>query len=536
MSKLKVIDNPKTIEDLFLNLAKEEEIPISIHNQHMKNHALLRFHDGEDMPYIVIRDKVKSMENLKETEITFFYKETFINFLTELEKITEETFYIQRPERIRTSYKRTKTRYQVEVEDNVYVIFYGMSDRYRVIDMSTSGFSMEMDRDVFEKSHHIRNIMIILGKEGTIYVDGVVKYVKEQGDGSYRYGVEFLNIEWMFYQKIFTFTFKKLYPDIKQFKDIPMEDLTSLYNESKYIRPKNTIPQKSYLDDFLKIDALKDKPMISINLIKQRDEEIDAIASAVRTSNETFYIANPFWMNGEGDNEQKLDIYAGITDSLLGHPYFEAAQMFIDSDCEWDIELFRIIRDIIGDEEKISLCGMRVIDCLVDEVQESNEDECYNFGEIVNPQTIIKAIKSQEIAIRTLAKGYSLDNFYKDRVREDYRAFNLEIERKAYVLLKEKEPTIFFIQEATSVNIDLDGNLNHVVVYFKQKPKDEKALIRAIKSKVSPLYKRMGVTQFKILWMCDEPLEDIPSRYMFELLMNREGVAEFLYFLKANTV
>jgi hypothetical protein len=103
---------------------------------------------------------------------------------------------------------------------------------------------------------------------------GLLSMPRHLGRDSFRFGIEFLSIEWIFYQKIFSFIFEKSYPDIKQVRDFSLEDISNLYNESKYIRPKNTLAEKNIMNDILKIEQLKNKPMISINLVQQREENI----------------------------------------------------------------------------------------------------------------------------------------------------------------------------------------------------------------------------------------------------------------------
>jgi hypothetical protein len=48
-------------------------------------------------------------------------------------------------------------------EDHVFIVIYGLNDRYPVIDISTSGLSFESDRDLFDEGQAIRNIMVTLG-------------------------------------------------------------------------------------------------------------------------------------------------------------------------------------------------------------------------------------------------------------------------------------------------------------------------------------------------------------------------------------
>jgi hypothetical protein len=49
MSKLRVVENMKTIEDLFSNLSKQEEIPVSVHNGQDKKYAMLKFLEDDNI-------------------------------------------------------------------------------------------------------------------------------------------------------------------------------------------------------------------------------------------------------------------------------------------------------------------------------------------------------------------------------------------------------------------------------------------------------------------------------------------------------
>jgi hypothetical protein len=535
MSKLRVVENMKTIEDLFSNLSKQEEIPVSVHNGQDKKYAMLKFLEDEKSPYIVYRDGNPPMKSGEETELTFFYKETFINFFTSIEEILGEKYLIKKPSSLKTSYKRTKTRYKVMKDDHVFIVIYGLNDRYPVIDISTSGLSFESDRDLFDEGQAIRNIMVTLGTGETVYVDGVVKYAKTVGEGFFRFGVEFLSIEWIFYQKIFSFIFEKSYPDIKQVRDFSLEDISNLYNESKYIRPKNTLAEKNILNDILKIEQLKNKPMISINLVQQREENITAIASALRSSNQSFYVQQLLTMQDqEIENIQKTDLYAGLADSLLGHPYFESLLMYVHDDVEWDLEMFRIMQEIIGDEDKVYFKALNAYTIKTDQQYGKTSIDAYNLDQIKPFLTYSSQIMN---GLEKSSYSYTSDSFWLEKLQETYANSGYKLERKIFEVKKRGEVIAYGVGEIFSKDIDVDGFMNNLRFHVVNPNEDVNEMVTCLLKQASLYYKRYGVEQFTLLTdrkvtlgILDEEVQ------VHRLLMSREGVVEFLYFLKANIV
>lgn len=535
MSKLRVIESGKTIGDLFTNLARQEEIPVSVHNEEEKMYAMLKFLDDEKSPYIVSRDQSISLESGQKTELTFFYKETFINFFTSVEDIADEKYFIKKPSSIRTSYNRTKTRYNVKKKDNVFVVIYGVSDRYPAIDISTSGISFEADRELFGEGQAIRNIMITLGNDLPVYVDGIVKYVKSIGDGCFRFGIEFLSIEWMFYQKIFSFVFEKGYPDIKQMRDYSIEDISNLYNESKYIAPKNSTYNKGMMTEILKVERLKDKPMIAMNLVQQKNENIVAVASAVRNFNKGFYVQKILTVpDEEVENVQRTDMYAGIADGLLGHPYFETLIMYVNDDVEWDMEMFRIMQEIIDDETKVSFKGFNIYACSV--------EQCLNEVNLVTNKTddfsnFLKWVNTSSNSLEMSAYSYNKGQFWLGKLKENYRISNFEINRDLFEVKNGEDIIAYAVSETVSKDIDIDGFMNGFRLYLVDENVEVDDVIASLVEVVKPIFTQKGIESFKIIVDHDVSISSLCEvESTHRLLMSREGVVEFLYFLKANIV
>lgn len=536
MSNLRIIDSEKTISDLFSNLSKHEEIPISVHFGEEKKFAMLKFLDNEELPFFLCKheDKMK-IKTGEKVEITFFYKETFINFESEVRDVKDEMFFINHPINICTSFKRTKTRYKIHKEDNVFISVYGYENKYGVIDISTSGLSFEADKDLFDEGQSIRNIMVVLGGGQPVYVDAVVKYVSAIGESYFRYGVKFLSIEWMFYQKIFSFIFEKSYPDIKMMKEFSLDDVSSLYDKSRYIRLKNSGYGKDVMNSILKLEKLKNKPMISINLVQQREGSIDAIASALRVFNQAFYIQQILSLPEEDmESLQKTDMYSGVADCLLGHPYFDSLIMYINNDIEWFLEMIRIMQEIINDEEKISFEPFEVYEC---NTNTSFEKSSFNSVLIEDITDFLTFSNKTFSHLENQTYCYNNTNFLLSDLQDVYQSMGYFISRKIFEVKRGGELIAYAVAEAFSEDVDIDGFMNNVRLYTIEKDFDMGLVVESLLAEVSLFYKKFGLEKFLLISKqtihCDK-IEEKES--VHRLIMSRDGVVEFLYFIKANII
>jgi hypothetical protein len=406
---------------------------------------------------------------------------------------------------------------------------------YQVIDISTSGLSFEADRNFFDEGQTIRNFMLVLGSGQHVYVDAVVKYVSSISDSYYRYGVKFLSIEWLFHQKIFSFIFEKSYPDIKMMKDFSIENVSSLYDKSKYITLKNSSHSKDVMTNILKLENLKNKPMIAISLVQQREGNIDSIVSALRIYNQAFYIQQILSSSEEDVGSfQKTDMYAGIIDSLLGHPYFESLVMYINNDVEWFLEMIRIMKEIINDDEKIIIQPFEIYQC------KTSTKFNNSTVDITVSENIDKFLKDSANIIPEIEKStfcYYKDNFNLHDLADIYQSMGYFVSRKLFVIKDQKELLAFAIAEVFSEEVDIEGNLNSVKIYKVSEKFDINKEIEPLLCEVSAMYKKFEINNFIVISNKDIKNKKVPKKEsVHRMLMSREGVVEFLYFIKANIV
>jgi hypothetical protein len=534
MSNMRIIDSEKIISDLFKNLSKNEEIPISFHFRGEKMFAKLRFLDNEEQPFIY--SELKGSLDIGEiVEITFFYKETFINFETEITNIKEERYYIANPLSICTSFKRTKTRYKVQKEDNAFISVYGKVNKYPVMDISTGGLSFEADKELFDEGQSIHNIMLVMGNAQPLYIDAVVKYVISLGDGYFRFGLKFSSIEWVGYQRIFSFIFEKSYPDLDFMREFSAEDVASLYDKSRYIRLKNCGNGKNVMEKILKLEKLKNKPMISINMVQQKEGDINAIASAVRIFNQSFYIQQLVSLPDDDiESIQQTDLYSGIVDGLLGHPYFETLIMYIKNDVEWFLEMMRIMQDIISDEDKVVFEPFEVYECRTDqEYTKSKFGVC--ISENIKDFLVYANENLKPLEIQNYC--YKEENFFLNDLQDVFQSLGYSLSRKLFEIRNKDELVGYAVAEAFSEDVDIDGFMNNVRLYHINKEIEIVDYIEDILSEVSLFYEKFGIKKFFLISKEQINSEKIePKESAHRLIMNRDGAVEFLYFIKANII
>jgi hypothetical protein len=289
------------------------------------------------------------------------------------------------------------------------------------------------------------------------------------------------------------------------------------------------------MESILKLDNLKNKPMIALSLLQQREGNIDSIVSALRVYNQSFYVQQIITTLSEDvGNFNKTDMYAGIIDSLLGHPYFEFIHMYVNNEVEWFLEMIRIMRDIISDDNKMILKPCEIYSC------NSNEDFVESEIEVTVSDDIEKFLDNTKDSIMPIEIDsfcYAKETFDLLDLGDVYQSMGYFLSRKLYEIKDNNRLVGYAISEVYPNEIDSDEKLNALKLYILDNDFNVNKNIETILSVVSYHYKKFGIDNFVVISgknIKNKKLTKIESSH--SMIMSREGVVEFLYFIKANII
>ena len=80
-------------------------------------------HKTGDEPLVHYSEDVYSFEIGDNIEISFFYKDTFFEFESQIIDIFQGEFSIKKPELVNASFTRSSTRYKIKKDENAFLRF-----------------------------------------------------------------------------------------------------------------------------------------------------------------------------------------------------------------------------------------------------------------------------------------------------------------------------------------------------------------------------------------------------------------------------
>jgi hypothetical protein len=127
--------------------------------------------------------------------------------------------------------------------------------------------------------------------------------------------------------------------------------------------------------------------------------------------------------------------------------------------------------------------------------------------------------------------------FWLEKLQETYGNSGYSLERRIFEVKKRGEVIAYGVGEIFSKDVDIDGFMNNLRFHVVNPNEDVNEMVTCLLKQASLYYKRNGVEQFTLLTDRKETLGILEQEVqVHRLLMSREGVVEFLYFLKANIV
>ncbi len=543
MMNLKRIEDGKYVLDLFKNLSRRKEIPIVIHGNHEQDYATMSFSPQKDDQLSIATENVKMELYIGlDLEIHFFYQEIYYSFSARITGLSGCKATIQYPATIFTSFKRLLNRYKIEPDVNACVALSSFNQRFRLRDINTKGLSLFAADELFQEGERIRNLLVEIGGEIEIRADAEVKHVSRHNNGQYVYGLVFIELEWTGYQKLFTYIFGKNYPDLKPLADFTMEELAGLYEESRYIslKPKDDEAQ-FFMDHIGRLEQLNYKPEIAANLVYLRNGKLLSVGSVFRMYDRTFFGQQLLLAPGARLNPRaKTDIYIGLADVMLNHPYCEYYLTYICSDAEWHQELFDKINARINDRDKFRVDRLASFECSAsgDRVVETHFSHgtgpYYRIEALDEPSEFLAYTAGNLSFLENQCYHYQPEHLYLDEIRSTCQSFGFDTGRKIWRVFQAQTVIAYVVAEAYPDVMNPFDIMDTCRIYFIAGATDTESILQTILVEVSRFFARFQTKTFTLIANVLDSMGSIreisgltPQNHLLRVMANREGLSEY---------
>lgn len=527
------IENEEYINNLFRNLARKSEIPISLGN--LSGKMIFNDRKGNDI-HLQFVDPEVSFAIVNNSRVTFSVQEASFAFEVNPARVDAHNYKIKKPTKIFPLFRRLLPRYTFKPGEEAYITFLNSFNKYQVIDINTKGLAFISKKRLLEKENFSVKIMI---NSFDIYTDGKIKHSCNK-NGLYSYGISFFNMDWESYLKLFKFIFQRAYPNLRELGDFSKEEIYNLFEESGYLNLKPKNEMQVHFNDMVKvIDKIRNKILINTNSVYY-DKSILSSASLLRIYNQTFLghqLAAK--VTTKTNLKSKTDIYLNLVDHILNNPYIENHLAYFINDLSWHDKMYKKIRDYINDAglfiyDNLNFLEYNIKDLITLKINTDIKIELLdNYDEF-----IIFANQNLE-TLTNYCYGYNKENINLTELKQIYSVFNLLINRKIWRISKDNVIG-YIVAEVYSNGLNLFNVLDMCRIYLNNYDNISE-IFPAILNEVSIFYLQYQKNKFNILFKyhnTEKTNYDIPYlKYInvfARVMANKKGMSLYRKFLTSN--
>ena len=536
LKKHENLNDSISIQELFKNLERQGEITITIRIKENQFPAIMVFNHKTDYePLVKYSEGNYSFKASDNIEISFFYKNTFFVLEAQIIQVFEGSFLIKKPESVNASFARSSTRYKIKKNESAFLKFQENTINFKIIEVSTTGLSFEIDAKTLCEGDILRNLIVNLNESLSFYFDAEVKYIKQSKD-IFVCGLSFANIDWTSSQALFHYIFQKYYPNLKSLNNFSELNMSELYSKISNIGQGTLSNENNNLTyEIENIDKLKDKPTISVNLLYEKNNIIMGANSALRIYNRTFLGHQPVMLPETYLNPKvNADIFIGLAEHLLNHTYFENFITYINSDTEWYISVFKYISHIINDSEKLSFDNQLCYEYNIDyDIKEKVSE--YNTEILDNPSEFIKYCGESLTSLESTCFNYNINNYNLDEIKGIYHTIGYSVERRLLRTIKNNKAVAYAVAECFSGEINFDNSMDTIKIYILEDEADLQTILHSILTQITKLFKIKNKNKARIYiqspsGICDDVLINELGKKLSinRIMMNRDGMVEFV--------
>lgn len=544
MNKLKRIDDKDYITNLFRNLAKQKSIPITLTLKNKQFRANLSFTVRKGCePSIIIEDdaiELKAGEKVKvsfsDSELGIFFKTVTIN------ACIGNGFDIVRPILVYASFRRLVPRYKFSENEEATICFEDDDVRRRLTDMSVNGLSFLSTNRFLEAEATINNALISINRDFQLYINGKVRYIKQNNQCLYQYGIEFEKLDCSVSDKLFELMNQKVRPELKSFKSINRSDIEEVIegsNPKHGFEPKKTIESVSS-----NLEEMKNNDSIFSGFSYHSNGKCLALGTSLRIYDRTFIGQQACCVQeAQFDPKPWTEIYSGLADHLLLDPYFENYMICIPKDNTWQVEAMADIEKIISDKDKFSLDFLECYVCNTLRLRCDNIKSQYVCESLDHIDTFLEYCRCNLSPLTVRSYGYHCNSFFLDEIKLVYESLGYFMERRLFCVKKDGKIVAFTIAESSSDAFNFNGINDHCRLYLIKTGLDINQILRTLLPVVARFFDQYGKRSFRILVRptehstddCKVPGVEFENEFA-RIIMDHRGLVEYKKLLAPNFV
>ena len=547
MKSFKPMNDRKYVLDLLKTLSRRKKISVVVQHYGLSHYAVMSFNPQKvDEFFIAGENERIDLSPGDEVEIRFFYKEIFYAFSALISSFSDAKAVIQCPTTIYTSFKRLTHRYQIDPRQEAFVYQTSHPDQpFRLHDISVQGLALISDLESFQKGDRLRDLQVMIGTEFEINAEAEVKHFYRNHNGKYVYGLSFVELEWPVHQKLFHYIFQKSYPDLKPLADFTREELSDLYDESRYLslKPKDDEDQ-AFMSTIISLEQLNYKPELATNLIYARNGKLLSIGSVLRIYDRTF-LGHPLLLAPGAclNPKAKTDIYIGLADFILNHPFGENYLSYITNDLEWHQDVCGKIKELIDDREKFQFDLLSCFEYRLAEITSDEIPRDYRVEVLDNPGEFLSFAADNLSSLENQCYHYRSTTVTLLEIESTYQPFGYRMGRKLWRVLQNGTIVAYVIGEAYSDVLNLYNMIDGCRIFLKNENGYNGNIGQIINALSLELREFLSSYQKEIINIYIDVLSDSDDLNISGLkhkgnigrvMANREGLSEYKKLLMAN--
>ncbi|MDP4093203.1 MAG: amino acid adenylation domain-containing protein [Bacillota bacterium] len=541
MKEFRKICNRADITELFKNIARAKEISVSVQSGNKQLNAVMTFeYKTGCSPVLRFSDNDYQPLPGNKVELSFFFKEIYFVFETNIKDSYQKAFHIEQPNSVIAQFIRKRSRYRVQNTDGVYVYFNSGELKYRVIDLSLNGISFENQAGLFSEGETIRNAVLEIGENITLSFDAAVRYMKQSRD-TIKYGLNIISLEWSAYQILSAYISERLYPGLKSLTFFSKDDIAALYEHSKHTGIGNCSIQKNeFISAVGELEKIKNNQQLSINLVYRKNDRLIAVGSALRIYNRTFLagetlVVPEFRLNPK----MKADILIGLYDNISSHPLFDNLITYVQADFEWYQHVYEGVGAVINDNRIYETGYYKVHEC-----DAENTDLTIDSGEYYtvpeeDPSGFLEFSRSKLSSLELACYGYDSSNFNPAEADKAFNKSGYSVKRQLFKITGGKN-TSYAIADCITGFPECKGFQNTLRIHSAEDTQISGQLLGSVLSQASRFFLENGVKKYKVLYRksVNEPTDIskkiFKSSPVIRVMMDRQGISEFYRLLSTN--
>lgn len=523
----KRIVNETHIENLFRNLARQKNVPVTAsYRGHVFDAELLFAEKRGILPELHVSSSAIKLEPGKSVEIRFSNKGVFFLCEMALTAATGDTYRLNFPSEVHSQFRRLYSRISVADKGAAIVTaFHGVKPLY-ISDISAGGVLFRTLAGVFSTGAKLKDVRLTLGYT-EVYVDLEIRHTRHDNRGRHLYGAKFRNLNLKTYAALFSWVLSRTYPDVFTLESIDLE-----------------CDEKLCGDRVAAQRQLASNPALAAGFASYRNGRVQALGTLARIHESTFMGHHLLELQTLGADPKSVNrLHLAQADYLLNHPYFAYYTSYISEDLSWHKHIFTDMERIIGDSGIFHFTVLQHFEYAITTL----EDPVFITAALCVEDESQKGFKEFAAAelppLESGVCGYSAETLNQPVLEQVFAALGYTTERRVWRIEKEGSVLGYVLAEAYPDEVEAVNLANCCRVFPLQYGADFQDVLEAALPQVVRFFRKNGKRKFHILFRAWTPVAStlvIDSlTYVSEVgwvMMNRKGLAEYKKLMLDNFV